>query len=255
MVLLSKVDTDVMGEFTTQLAVLNNLAEQLRTEHRTPRLPGIPVAVLSPAEGAVAYAALIRDAKVGVRSTTRLPLIGAPLWRQTAHVIELLRSGRKWRDIYDAEAIHAEGMLRHLREVGAAGEASRTLPKVPLKLVIGDDDVALLAIEDDSARALHTVRIGRSGLLRDVIEVFETLWSLATPIPDRAFPNRSPGDPSRGDCRLLSLLAAGATDDAIARELGISLRTVQRRVRRLEDMLGARTRFQAGIQAARRALI
>ena len=57
---------------------------------------------------------------------------------------------------------------------------------------------------------------------------------------------------STRDQQLLALLAAGLTDQAIARKLGVALRTVERRVRRLMDGLGARTRFQAGLQAAAR---
>ena len=49
------------------------------------------------------------------------------------------------------------------------------------------------------------------------------------------------------------LLAGGATDETIARQLGLSTRTVERRVRAMLDQLGAETRFQAGVQAARRA--
>jgi DNA-binding NarL/FixJ family response regulator len=62
-------------------------------------------------------------------------------------------------------------------------------------------------------------------------------------------PGQGPGD---DESALLGLLAAGLTDGAIARHLGTHPRTVQRRVRDLLDRLGAGTRFQAGIQAARR---
>jgi DNA-binding NarL/FixJ family response regulator len=47
---------------------------------------------------------------------------------------------------------------------------------------------------------------------------------------------------------VLQLLAAGATDEAIARRLSISVRTVQREVRQVLDLVGARTRFQAGLR-------
>jgi DNA-binding NarL/FixJ family response regulator len=56
---------------------------------------------------------------------------------------------------------------------------------------------------------------------------------------------------SRSD-RVLALLSTGATDEAIARQLGVSLRTVQRDVRGILDQLGARTRFQAGQLLGRR---
>ncbi|MFD0381698.1 response regulator transcription factor [Streptomyces stramineus] len=54
------------------------------------------------------------------------------------------------------------------------------------------------------------------------------------------------------DRQILTLMASGATDDAIARRLGLGRRTVVRRVSALLAMLGATTRFQAGVQAARR---
>lgn len=57
------------------------------------------------------------------------------------------------------------------------------------------------------------------------------------------------------DVHILSLLSAGRTDAAIARQSGISQRTVERRVRALMNQLGAATRFQAGVQAARRGWI
>jgi DNA-binding NarL/FixJ family response regulator len=59
----------------------------------------------------------------------------------------------------------------------------------------------------------------------------------------------------RRDARILSLLSDGRSDSTIARESGVSLRTVERRVRSLMDRLGAKTRFQAGVQAARRGWI
>ncbi|MFD0634820.1 LuxR C-terminal-related transcriptional regulator [Catenulispora yoronensis] len=45
------------------------------------------------------------------------------------------------------------------------------------------------------------------------------------------------------------------TDEAIARQLHISARTVQRRVSVLMEELGARNRFQAGVQAVRHGML
>ena len=68
-----------------------------------------------------------------------------------------------------------------------------------------------------------------------------------------------PADPSTypdsDTFELLTMLAAGMTDDGIARQLRVSARTVQRRVSELMEGLGARNRFQAGVQAARRGLL
>jgi DNA-binding NarL/FixJ family response regulator len=50
-------------------------------------------------------------------------------------------------------------------------------------------------------------------------------------------------------------MAAGLTDQAIARQLAISERTVQRRIQRICERLGVTTRFQAGLQTARQRLL
>ena len=54
------------------------------------------------------------------------------------------------------------------------------------------------------------------------------------------------------DAQLLALMAAGLKDEVVARRLGLSLRTVRRRIAQLMRELDADTRFQAGIEAARR---
>ncbi|MFD0380416.1 LuxR family transcriptional regulator, partial [Streptomyces sp. NPDC127112] len=65
--------------------------------------------------------------------------------------------------------------------------------------------------------------------------------------PPRA-PARAAAPPHR---RLLRLLAGGAGDEVIARELGISRRTFFRRLQILMARLGAENRFQMALQAQR----
>ena len=50
---------------------------------------------------------------------------------------------------------------------------------------------------------------------------------------------------------ILALLAQGATDGAVARDLHLSMRTYRRRLRVLMEKLGAKSRFQAGVMATR----
>ena len=54
---------------------------------------------------------------------------------------------------------------------------------------------------------------------------------------------------------MLTLMAVGMKDDAIARQLGISPRTLRRRSQELLVELAAGNRFQAGVEAARRGWI
>ena len=80
---------------------------------------------------------------------------------------------------------------------------------------------------------------------------FELVWERATVVSELDL-----GEP-RKDLRthLLRQLAAGAKDEQIARSLDLSLRTVRRRVADLMNDLGADSRFQAGVEAARRGWI
>jgi DNA-binding NarL/FixJ family response regulator len=54
---------------------------------------------------------------------------------------------------------------------------------------------------------------------------------------------------------VLRLLASGLTDEAVARKVGLSARTVRRTIASLSDRLQANSRFQAGAQAVRRGWI
>ncbi|WP_255951057.1 LuxR C-terminal-related transcriptional regulator [Streptomyces odontomachi] len=54
---------------------------------------------------------------------------------------------------------------------------------------------------------------------------------------------------------VLVLLARGLPEDAVARRLRTSSRTLRRRIRALCDRIGVRTPLQAAVWAARRGLI
>ncbi|MCG8917312.1 LuxR C-terminal-related transcriptional regulator [Actinokineospora sp. PR83] len=124
-----------------------------------------------------------------------------------------------------------------------SGEQLRTLAAPPLGLLVADDDRALVHVDGTS------LLVGDPALLTALARTFESLWALAVPVTVSVAGDR---DLAERDRRIVTLMAAGATDDAIARRLGLSRRTVVRRVAVLQERLGATTRFQAGVQAAQR---
>jgi DNA-binding NarL/FixJ family response regulator len=156
-----------------------------------------------------------------------------------------LRDHLDVRGLYAPESLEYPGALAAARRAVAAGEQSRVHPKVPMKLAIADRRVALLplVLEDMVASALV---IRPCALLDALVALFELLWQQATPLVPAGADHPHPSD-----LGLLTLLAGGAKDETIARQLGISPRTVTRRVAELLDELGARTRFQAGVLAER----
>jgi DNA-binding Lrp family transcriptional regulator len=163
-------------------------------------------------------------------------------------VKELVRSGRRSRAIYPARAL--EEAPRVIRGRAAAGEHVRVLADIPFRAAVLGDSAAILA--DRLDRAPHRALVLRQGLMIRALQLlFETLWDKAMPVPGMG--GASDGTSDRA--LLLDQLASGAKDEQIARALGISLRTVRRRVAEVLEELGAGSRFQAGVEAVRRGWV
>lgn len=160
----------------------------------------------------------------------------------------LLARGATVKMIYSTEALQQPGRVRVVTELARAGEQARTLPTLPIKLKIFDRRVAIVPLIGDRHATESVGVVSESGLLDGLVALFEAYWRIAHPVVG-AVP-----DPElqTGDQAVLTMLTAGWKDDAIARELGVSVRTVRRRVGRILDVLQASSRFQAGIAAARR---
>lgn len=162
-----------------------------------------------------------------------------------AGVTARLRDSVRVRGVYAPASLERPGALEAALRAVRDGEDSRVYPRVPMKLAISDRTVALLPLVlDDMVSSALVVR--KCALLEALVSLFELVWEQATPLVSTMPPS------SRGDQGLLTLLAAGVKDEAIARQLGVSSRTVTRRAAELLDELGARTRFQAGVLAQRR---
>jgi hypothetical protein len=174
--------------------------------------------------------------------------------QQNIGELERLVRGVRVRGIYAVSALEIPGKLRLAQESVAAGEEARISPDVPMKLAIADRKSAILPLTTEaSALADSAVIVHSSTLLDALVTLFEVLWRSALPLPAKSFEATSVGPANPPDPELFTLLAAGLKDEAVGRQLGVSLRTVHRRVSELMDELGARTRFQAGLLAARRS--
>jgi hypothetical protein len=124
-----------------------------------------------------------------------------------------------------------------------AGLLARVLPDLPVSLYLVDDRTAVLPLQRHPASEAIIV-VHPSALLDALAKLFDGLWQRAMPL------NAPRAASDAGAQRLITLLLSGLTDEAIAHQLGLSHRTVQRRVAALMADLGAHTRFQAGVQAA-----
>ena len=162
-----------------------------------------------------------------------------------------LARGVGYRVVYESALLQSGPGFASVQESIAVGEQARAFPGVPLKLVIADSDRALIAVPTVTGGNVVALLIHPSVLLSALIELFEAFWRMAVSITPGSQADTHE-EPTTGTRRLMALLSAGLTDESIARELGVSERTVHRRVSRLQQLLGAQTRFQLGVQASRR---
>ena len=168
---------------------------------------------------------------------------------------QVLARGVEWRTVYDASVLEIPGAWADMRYAASCGERARIGHGLPTKLAIADRRVALVTTELDPDRASAIV-VEAPPLVDLLVATFEAVWAQSVDLPAVDRLERSREDaPSEQELVLLSLFAVGAKDEVIARELGISDRTVRRRSADLLARLGARNRFQAGVQAAKRGWI
>ncbi|WP_030870636.1 LuxR C-terminal-related transcriptional regulator [Streptomyces sp. NRRL S-37] len=165
-----------------------------------------------------------------------------------------LARGVRFRSIYLDSAVndrvtraHAQWMAEHNSEI-------RTSPTLPMRLLIVDTTAAIVAGLPDQA--------GPSALLfnsRPVVlamrALFEAYWEHAAPFHEKNSSEDDPHGLTPQERKLLQLLSTGLTDEAVARMLGIGVRTERRIMAELMERLGASSRFEAGVQAARRQWI
>ncbi|WP_170068083.1 LuxR C-terminal-related transcriptional regulator [Lentzea guizhouensis] len=189
---------------------------------------------------------LLRGAREEVCVLDQPPYV-TPLGQHVALEDETRERDVQWRVVYDRSAVDLPGRVTEIIELVAAGERARVTPTLPFKLAVIDKHAAVLPVVNGDV--VDKVLLIRPSALLDVLRsTFELYWDKGIPFsPGGIYAAAADVDPN-----LLGLLAAGLTDESIARQLGLAPRTVQRRVRQLMDRCGAQTRFQAGVQAMRR---
>jgi predicted transcriptional regulator/DNA-binding CsgD family transcriptional regulator len=167
-----------------------------------------------------------------------------------------LSKGVTARCVYSRSAVLYPGRYTHIQAAIRSGEQARVAASLPMKMMVCDSRLALIPVTPVAAAGPSAAYvIYPSSLLDALAALFEAYWDRAVQL--NLATARAPEMPGRADLtaadhRILVLLAAGATDDAIGRATGCSMRTVQRRIRELMHLVGAQTRFQLGMAATHR---
>jgi DNA-binding CsgD family transcriptional regulator/sugar-specific transcriptional regulator TrmB len=164
-----------------------------------------------------------------------------------------IRRGVRSRSVYDGDALDDDGTLAIARQSIDFGEEARATSGLPFKLAIVDGRTGFMPL-DVRSPALGALLVRTSPLLEALIALFEGIWARAVPIRgDRAADE--PDVPAARQADVLRLMSAGLKDEAIARALNLSRRTVQKHVTDIMTALGARTRFQAALLASDRGWV
>ncbi|MEV4702027.1 LuxR C-terminal-related transcriptional regulator [Actinoplanes sp. NPDC049316] len=130
-----------------------------------------------------------------------------------------------------------------------AGAEVRTAPYLPPRMTIYDRTTAILDLDPEAPGDGALVLTGAAPVAA-LHALFENVWRQATPLGgDEPAPDE---ELTRQERVVTELLAAGYTDEVVARKLGVSVRTARRIVAFLMKRLRASSRFQAGVRAAER---
>lgn len=165
------------------------------------------------------------------------------------HVVEgVLHRGAELRTLLSTGLLRDAVVMQRAQWLGHRHARARTVPRVATSAMI-IDRVAALVLEADGSPRL----IGAGPALGSLIRLADQLWRFGVDVVACGTPP-APAPRSRGQ-RVLGLLAEGLTDEAIARRIGVSVRTVRSEVATAITTLGARGRFQAGVRAAQLGLV
>ncbi|MGW3614093.1 helix-turn-helix domain-containing protein [Micromonospora sp. NPDC005163] len=158
-----------------------------------------------------------------------------------------------YRVVYTIDALADPATLAAAGEHVRNGEIARLAPSVPTKLAAADRTLALLPLVLTDAAQDAAVLVHPCALLDALVALFEGVWSTASPLGlSGAGEVTARGEISDEDRKLLSLLVAGMTDETAGARLGMSRRTVVRRVQHLMETAGAQSRLQLGWRARER---
>jgi DNA-binding CsgD family transcriptional regulator len=195
------------------------------------------------------------------------------LERSLHRAIECMDDGARLRVVHQASALAHPAAIEYLSAIEDCGGLVRVRQHLPFRILIVDRNVAVCSAPgEDSDQGTFLIRGTRIMALLD--RVFETTWvdsvplramlgqrepglnagDAATAIEDRVLAQQF-ANLSSQQTTILRYLAEGETDRTIARRLGVTARTVTRRIAEVYEVLQVESRFQAGAAAHRLGLV
>ncbi|GLW30920.1 winged helix-turn-helix domain-containing protein [Actinoplanes regularis] len=204
------------------------------------------------------FAQVQHAARHEVRSFVTSPFVAVPPGANPVESQQVAQ-GVRYRVVIDRPALAEPGVVAETLDSLRQGVEVRVVESLPIKLMLADAELALVPLTAVPGEEPGAVLLHRAGLLTAMDALFEIVWRHAHPLDvatlDGATAEESQDTeadtPTALDRKILALLLAGLTDQAVATQLDLSLRTLQRRLRHLMDLAGVQSRMQLGWYAGR----
>ncbi|MEU6535711.1 helix-turn-helix transcriptional regulator [Streptomyces sp. NPDC047000] len=165
---------------------------------------------------------------------------------------DVIERGITMRTLYQHTVRHSQGTLAYAEMMAKGKVEIRTLEELIERLMIFDRAVAFIPARDDRQIALE---LRHPGLVQYLVKVFEQLWRRAVPLLEEPA-YAPPTDGITGVQRSIAkLLIEGHVDEAIARRLGMNVRTCRAHIAKLAAALGSGSRAQLGYLIAQSGLL
>ncbi|MFI6878797.1 TrmB family transcriptional regulator [Streptomyces sp. NPDC050400] len=195
---------------------------------------------------------VLRDARTEVRFFARPPFSVLDVRHPDDEETELGARGIRERLVIGRDVLDEPDAHSVIRASLDRGQEIRFAPQLPCKLLIADDETAVVQLDDGGPHHDGVLVVRRGGVLDALAALFEFQWEHAASLRESGDGRIEPRPEATGDLldeedrTLLALLLAGHTDASAAHRAGVGRRTVQRRIRRLMDLTGTDTRLQLG---------
>lgn len=164
----------------------------------------------------------------------------------------LIERGVRIRTLYQHTARHNPEKLAYVARLSDGKVEYRTIDELVERLIICDETVAFIPTRDDQQVALE---LRHPGLVRYLVKVFEFMWGRAVPLTAGAPYETAPDGISEIQHSIAKLLVEGHVDEAIARRLGMNVRTCRAHIAKLATALGSGSRAQLGFLIAQSGLL
>lgn len=164
----------------------------------------------------------------------------------------LIERGVRIRTLYQHTARYSPDKLAYADQFTDGKVEYRTIDELVERLIICDETVAFIPVREDRQVALE---LRHPGLVQYLVRVFEFIWNRAVPLSAGAPYEADSGGITEIQHSIAKLLVEGHVDEAIARRLGMNVRTCRAHIARLAQALGSGSRAQLGYLIAQSGIL